>query len=107
VKFKLDENMPCRVTPLLVGYGHELARVAGQGLSGSNDEVVAHVAAEEGRMVITLDRRFADIRRHPPRQHPGNWSCGCLTRVLPWWSLPSTLIWSNTALKIWLGVLWW
>jgi hypothetical protein len=22
-------------------------------------------------MVITLDRRFADIRRHPPGQHPG------------------------------------
>jgi len=70
VKLKLDENMLRRVTPLLAGYRHEVATVADQDLSSRNDEVVAQVAAQEGRMVITLDRRFADICRHPPGQHP-------------------------------------
>ena len=63
--------MPRRVVPLLAGYGHDAVTVVDEGLSGSDDPMVAQAAAEEGRMIITLDRRFADIRRHPPGQHPG------------------------------------
>ena len=33
--------------------------------------MAARAAAHEGRMVVTLDRRFADIRRYPPGTHPG------------------------------------
>ena len=63
--------MPRRVVALLSGYGHEAVTVADEGLGGSDDPLVAQAAAQEGRMVITLDRRFADIRLHPPGQHPG------------------------------------
>ena len=63
--------MPRRVVPLLAALGHDEVTVADEGLNGSEDPLVARAAAQEGRMVITLDRRFADIRRHPPGQHPG------------------------------------
>ncbi len=35
------------------------------------DENLPHIAAVEGRMLVTMDRGFADIRRYPPGQHPG------------------------------------
>ena len=63
--------MPRRVVALLAGYGHEVVTVADEGLAGSDDPLVAQAAAQEGRLVITLDRRFADIRLHPPGQRPG------------------------------------
>ncbi|HLF03632.1 MAG TPA: DUF5615 family PIN-like protein [Dehalococcoidia bacterium] len=68
---KLDENLPGRVAALLRDDGHDVATVTDEGLGGSVDTVVAQAAAHEGRMIVTLDRRFADIRRHPPGQHPG------------------------------------
>ena len=71
MKVKLDENMPRRIAPLLVHYGHDVATVVGEGLSGSVDEIVAEVAQREGRMLLTLDRAFADLRRYPPGQHAG------------------------------------
>ena len=71
MKFKLDENMPRRAATLLSGYGHEVATVADESLGGSEDPLVAQTAAQEGRMVVTLDRRFADIRLYPPGHHPG------------------------------------
>lgn len=71
MKLKLDENMPERVAPVLADRGHDVATVAGEGLGGAIDPVVAEASAEEGRMIITMDRRFADLRRHPPGRHPG------------------------------------
>lgn len=68
---KLDENLPRRVIPLLAGYGHDVVTVLDEGLAGCNDEIIAQSANFEGRMIVTLDRRFADIRRYPPGQHPG------------------------------------
>lgn len=71
MRLKLDENLPGIVTALLRDYGHDVATVADEGFGGSVDAVVAQAAANEGRMIVTLDRRFADIRRYPPGQHPG------------------------------------
>lgn len=71
MKLKLDENMPHRVQALLENRGHDVATAAGEGLGGKADATVAEVAAREGRIIITLDRRFADIRRYPPGRHPG------------------------------------
>jgi predicted nuclease of predicted toxin-antitoxin system len=71
VNFKLDENMPRRAVHVLISRGHDAVTVVDEGLRGSDDPLVARVAAQEGRVIITLDRRFADVRRHPPGQHPG------------------------------------
>ena len=71
MRFKVDDDMPRRVVPLLTSYGHDVTTVVDEGLGGSDHPPVAQAAAEEGRMLLTMDRRFADIRRHPPGQHPG------------------------------------
>jgi len=71
VKIKVDENVPKRVMPVLGSHGHNAVTVAEEGLTGSDDEAVSRAAGREGRMLLTLDRGFADIRRYPPGQHPG------------------------------------
>lgn len=71
MKLKLDENMPTRVAPLLAGRGHDVVTVAQEGQKGAPDPVVAQAAAIEGRLIVTLDRRFADLRRYQPGSHPG------------------------------------
>ena len=71
MKVKLDENMPRRVEGLLTERGHDVVTVAQEGLGGKNDATVARAAGRDRRMIITLDRRFVDIRRYPPGRHPG------------------------------------
>ena len=71
MKIKLDENMPRRAARLLSEQGHEVATAGQEGLNGKNDATVARVAGREGRMLITMARRFVDIRRYPPGRHPG------------------------------------
>ncbi len=68
---KLDENLSRHLVQFLAARGHDVTTVVGEGLGGENDSLVARAAAGEGRMIITLDRRFADIRRYPPGTHPG------------------------------------
>ena len=71
MRIKLDENMPRRAARLLSERGHDASTTAQEGLNGKNDATVARVANREGRMMITMDARFVDIRRYPPGRHPG------------------------------------
>ncbi len=71
MKLKLDENVPLNVPPLLASLGYDVATVPGEDLAGADDPTVAAAAFREGRMLLTLDKGFADIRRYPPGQHPG------------------------------------
>ncbi len=71
MKFKLDENLPTALTELLRAAGHDVMTVADEALSGSNDPKVLQAAASEGRMLLTFDLDFADIRRYPIGSHAG------------------------------------
>lgn len=71
MRIKVDENVPKRVMPVLDSHGHSAVTVAEEDLASSDDEAVSQAADSEGRMLLTLDRGFADIRRYPPGQHPG------------------------------------
>jgi predicted nuclease of predicted toxin-antitoxin system len=71
VRFKADENIPRAVVGLLVEHGHDVETVADEQLVGQTDLVVAQAAANEGRIVITSDRGFGDVRLYPPGTHPG------------------------------------
>ncbi len=42
-----------------------------EGLAGATDSNVLAEATECDRLVITLDRGFADARMHPPGSHAG------------------------------------
>lgn len=71
MRFKLDENIDVRAEAALSGAGHDVATVVGQDLGGATDPVVADAAGVEGRILVTLDRGFADLRAYPPGTHPG------------------------------------
>jgi predicted nuclease of predicted toxin-antitoxin system len=69
--FKLDENVPIAAADRLRTAGHDVHTVQAEGLAGSSDEQLAHQASREGRTLLTLDKDFTDIRRHPPEESPG------------------------------------
>jgi predicted nuclease of predicted toxin-antitoxin system len=71
VRFKLDENMDVPVASLFVAAGHDVETAYGEGLAGEPDDVVGPAAIREGRLLVTLDRGFGDVRRYPPGSHAG------------------------------------
>ena len=71
MKFKIDENLPARLATILSTAGYDAMSVFDQQLGGEPDERIASVCKAEGRILLTLDIGFADIRRHPPADYPG------------------------------------
>ncbi len=69
MKVKLDENMPAAMATLLRDAGHDVSTVADQGLGGAGDPQVLQAAVNEGRLLITFDLHFADVRRYPAGSH--------------------------------------
>ena len=45
--------------------------VRGENLTGRDDDVIFRAAFDEGRLLITQDLDFSDIRRFKPGTHPG------------------------------------
>jgi predicted nuclease of predicted toxin-antitoxin system len=56
---------------MLRNRGYDAASVREQGLQGSADSVLWHQIQAEDRCLITGDKGFADLRRHPPGSHAG------------------------------------
>jgi len=71
MKLKLDENLSRHLKPVLIELGHDVLTAADENLLSRPDVEVAACAAREGRMLLTLDVEFADLRKHPPGSHPG------------------------------------
>jgi predicted nuclease of predicted toxin-antitoxin system len=71
VRFKLDENLPAEAADLLREAGHDAATVLEQTMGGDPDPGVAAVCQREGRVLVTLDTDFADIRAYPPEEYRG------------------------------------
>jgi len=71
LKIKLDENIPGAVADILRARGHDVDTVLEESLGGRDDPTVLSAAIGEGRLLITLDRGFGDVRAYPPGTHPG------------------------------------
>jgi predicted nuclease of predicted toxin-antitoxin system len=71
MRIKLDENMPADAAALLAEAGHHVCGVAEEGLTGAPDSDILHASHSEGRILLTYDTDFADIRRYPPGTHAG------------------------------------
>lgn len=71
MKVKLDEHIPATAVRVLEKAGHDVHTVLGEHLGGEKDDMVLAVASNEGRLLITLDRGFADVRRYSPGTHHG------------------------------------
>jgi predicted nuclease of predicted toxin-antitoxin system len=65
-RFKLDENLPGDAVALFGASGHDAQTVLDEELGGKPDREVIEVAREEGRIFVTHDVDFADVRRYPP-----------------------------------------
>lgn len=71
MRFKTDENLPLQAAELLRNAGHDVVTVLDQKMGGVNDAFLSEVCRREGRVLVTLDAGFADIRAYPPGGHPG------------------------------------
>lgn len=69
--FKTDENLPEELAALFRESGFDCLTAVGQGLAAQPDHVVSAVCCEEGRILVTLDVGFANIRAYPPSEWPG------------------------------------
>lgn len=59
------------MAPVLSSLGHDVATAAEEGLLSRPDTEVAAAAKNEGRLLLTLDLEFGDLRKYPPGAHPG------------------------------------
>jgi len=71
VKFKVDENLPEELTHLLRGAGWDTVTVVEQNLGGVPDPPLARVCSSEGRILVTFDRGFSNIRVYSGFGLPG------------------------------------
>lgn len=71
MRILLDENLPADLIDVLRALGHDVEHVYSKALSGRPDPDVRALAEAEGRMLVTQDIRFADIREFMPGAHAG------------------------------------
>lgn len=63
--------MPSQLAKMLLAKGHDVARVQDMGLSGEQDPPILEAATAQGRILITYDTDFADVRNFPLGSHAG------------------------------------
>lgn len=71
MRFKLDENLPVELAGLLRRSGHDVTTVLDQGVGGARDSELASLCSKEGRVLVTFDTDFTDIRTYPPEASSG------------------------------------
>lgn len=71
MKFKLDENLPRRIARVLGQMGHDVHTTAQEGLTGSEDPDLWRVVSGEGRVLLTQDKDFSDVRKYRPGPDSG------------------------------------
>ena len=69
--FKLDENLRPEIGELFRQHGHDVSTVYNQGLRGHEDREIIEVCRVEGRVLISFDLDFSDIRMVPPENYAG------------------------------------
>ena len=76
MNFKLDENLHPENGELLRERGHDVATVHDQGLRGHEDQEIAEVCRQEGRILLSFDLDFSNIQMFPPRTTRASSSSG-------------------------------
>jgi predicted nuclease of predicted toxin-antitoxin system len=71
VKVKLDENITTAAVALVSDHGHDVDTVPAERLTGASDTTLLEACRNDGRMLITFDIGFGDVRAYPPGSHPG------------------------------------
>ena len=71
MKLKIDENLPAECAEILSHGELQADTVADEGLTGADDSALAVKSRSEGRVLVTLDLDFANIRAYPPAEYAG------------------------------------
>jgi predicted nuclease of predicted toxin-antitoxin system len=71
MKIKLDENLPLELVSLLRTKGHDVETVSQEQLVGAADADLFSHCVREGRLLMTQDLDFSDLRRFQPGSHSG------------------------------------
>lgn len=69
--FKVDENLPEDVAAAFLDAGYEASTAMSQGFAGVEDARLSEAVRQEGRVLVTLDVDFGDIRAYPPEEYAG------------------------------------
>ena len=71
MRIKLDENVSADLVDELVTLGHDVDTAPSEGLAGHDDAEVWAGAQAAGRVLITQDLDFSDVRTFVPGTHHG------------------------------------
>lgn len=71
LRIKVDEDLPPVIADLLRNRGYEASTVVEQLMGGYKDAQLWKAVQAEGKLLITADKGFANIREHPPGTHAG------------------------------------
>lgn len=71
MRLKLDENLGEVGRAVLEADGHDVMTVRDQGLVGATDTQLCEVCKEEQRVLVTLERDFAQTLRFRPGEAAG------------------------------------
>lgn len=71
MRLKLDENLPPSLARALRALGHDADTVLDENLGGHDDPSVWRAAQATGRVLVTLDLDFSDVRVFAPGTHAG------------------------------------
>lgn len=71
MRVKIDENLPEDLVELLAARGFDADSAGSEGLSGHDDASIWTAAQRDGRLLLTQDLDFSDIRRFKPGSHAG------------------------------------
>ncbi len=69
--FVVDEDMPRSTAPALRNAGHAAVDVRDVGLRGHSDAEVFAYAQDQGAVLVTADKGFADVLAFAPGTHAG------------------------------------
>lgn len=69
--FLFDENLSPRHANRLRTLGYDAVAVSEIGFSGASDERVRSIAISSGRVLVTMDADFGNVRRYPVDSTPG------------------------------------
>ena len=71
MRLKLDENIPRSAASRLAASGFDVDTVLDESLGGHSDADVWAASQSEGRLLVTQDLDFSDVRRFAPGTHHG------------------------------------
>lgn len=69
--FLIDECVSMQTQILIERLGFNVENVKDLGLKGASDKDVFRLAQETGKILVTNDRGFGDVRKYPPSSHKG------------------------------------